>query len=259
MGYYAKRRLVILFFFLLIISLISYFIYWKYFKVYPTCFDNIQNQNEEDVDCGGPCKKICTFKAEKVNIDWFRYFEVIDGVYNLAGVVENPNFYYSLKIKYEIRYLNKEGRVIGIIRDHVKLEPLEKRVLFYPGIRIKGQKIDKVTFNYTNIYDLKQSKPLDKKIIVKTKEITENKDGLTRLKLVIHNSSLVPQSNLLITAVLINEQGNAIDLNQTLVENIDSREDKELFLTWRRKIEDKISRIDVYVEKENFDKIEILE
>jgi hypothetical protein len=35
-------------------------VYFSYLKPAPTCFDNIQNQGEEGVDCGGPCAKVCT-------------------------------------------------------------------------------------------------------------------------------------------------------------------------------------------------------
>ena len=35
-------------------------IYFTYLKPPVTCFDSIQNQNEEGVDCGGSCAKVCT-------------------------------------------------------------------------------------------------------------------------------------------------------------------------------------------------------
>ena len=33
--------------------------YFVFVKPAPSCFDNIQNQGEEGVDCGGPCAKVC--------------------------------------------------------------------------------------------------------------------------------------------------------------------------------------------------------
>ena len=35
-------------------------IYFLYLKPAPTCFDNMENQGEEGIDCGGPCAKVCT-------------------------------------------------------------------------------------------------------------------------------------------------------------------------------------------------------
>ncbi len=35
-------------------------IYNAFLKPAPSCFDNIQNQGEEGIDCGGPCAKVCT-------------------------------------------------------------------------------------------------------------------------------------------------------------------------------------------------------
>jgi hypothetical protein len=47
-------------FYLAILGGIAAWIYFSYLKPAPSCFDNIQNQGEEGVDCGGPCAKVCT-------------------------------------------------------------------------------------------------------------------------------------------------------------------------------------------------------
>jgi len=56
-------------------------IYFLYVKPTPSCFDNIQNQGEEGVDCGGPCAKICT----PTNI------QPISAVGNIMTFTTNPH------------------------------------------------------------------------------------------------------------------------------------------------------------------------
>ena len=46
--------------YLCILGGIVAWIYFSFLKPAPSCFDNIQNQGEEGIDCGGPCAKICT-------------------------------------------------------------------------------------------------------------------------------------------------------------------------------------------------------
>ncbi len=46
--------------YLCVLGGIGAWIYFFYLKPAPTCFDHIQNQGEEGVDCGGPCAKVCT-------------------------------------------------------------------------------------------------------------------------------------------------------------------------------------------------------
>jgi hypothetical protein len=46
-------------FYLVIIGIIVAGIYFLFLKPAPSCFDNVQNQGEQGVDCGGPCAKAC--------------------------------------------------------------------------------------------------------------------------------------------------------------------------------------------------------
>jgi hypothetical protein len=47
-------------------------IYFHYIKPAPSCFDTIQNQNEEGIDCGGVCGNECipTLQSIKANTVW---------------------------------------------------------------------------------------------------------------------------------------------------------------------------------------------
>jgi hypothetical protein len=54
--------------YLVILALIGLWFYARFIKVAPSCFDRIQNQNEEGVDCGGVCANICTAGAEAIEL-----------------------------------------------------------------------------------------------------------------------------------------------------------------------------------------------
>ena len=48
-----------------------------YINEIPSCTDNKQNGDEKGIDCGGSCRKSCTFEVDKISTLWSRTFEVI--------------------------------------------------------------------------------------------------------------------------------------------------------------------------------------
>ena len=53
-------------------------VFWIYQSTRPvlTCFDKIQNQDEEGVDCGGKCQILCRADSIKPIVYWQRFFKV---------------------------------------------------------------------------------------------------------------------------------------------------------------------------------------
>ena len=107
MNILAKKVLIIAIY-LLIFFLIGFLIYLKY-KPKPNCFDNIQNQNEENVDCGGVCTKQCPIVvSENIRVDKVGYVESgTNGKYDLYAQITNPNnFFGSSKFNYKFEIKN---------------------------------------------------------------------------------------------------------------------------------------------------------
>lgn len=51
-----------------------FLIYVVWLKPAPTCFDNVQNQNETGVDCGGVCQPCELKNLVPLDADWIKYF-----------------------------------------------------------------------------------------------------------------------------------------------------------------------------------------
>ena len=96
----ARRRLSYILIIFAFLAVVAFLIYQKYYYQEPTCFDNVLNQNEEDIDCGGTCDKVCPFRATTPNIIWSRALQIAPGIYNLLAKVENPNFDFRMKGSY---------------------------------------------------------------------------------------------------------------------------------------------------------------
>src|SRR3989338_5245710 len=57
----------------------------------PTCTDGIHNAEEEGIDCGGSCERVCDFQATEPIVHWYQEFQIIPGVYTVVALVENAN------------------------------------------------------------------------------------------------------------------------------------------------------------------------
>ncbi len=89
----SVKQIIILVFVTATVVGIVFAVKWL-LRVKPTCFDNIQNQNEEGVDCGSVCNKSCpTPKPTAIPLT-VKDFQVVEGdgvKCDLVATIENPN------------------------------------------------------------------------------------------------------------------------------------------------------------------------
>ena len=79
-------------FYLIIVGLFATGFYFLFLKPAPTCFDNVKNQNEEDVDCGGGCAAACLPRdLRPLVVQQVWVFTPAPGVMSVLAKVQNPN------------------------------------------------------------------------------------------------------------------------------------------------------------------------
>ena len=246
MSYWAKKRKIfIILFFLLFLTLFSFIFYFLFIKKTPTCFDGIKNGDELRVDCGGSCERVCSFEVAEINVFWARAFEVAKNVYNVAALIENPNFDAKLEAHYKIKLLNDKGVILREFDRLIFLDPAEKRVLFIPSV-ISKDGIDKVFVDFYNIKNSLRAKKKDLKIKEISKFLEEDGD-FTRLNIRLKNDDIYPKRDIEVTAILYGQDENVIDISRTFVDYFDKREEKETFMTWRGNLKDRVKKIDLYL------------
>jgi hypothetical protein len=78
------------------------------FKPQPSCFDGKQNQNEEDIDCGGICTLACVEEVigNDLLVREITFIQTGEGKYDIVARIFNPNndigagrFRYALSLK----------------------------------------------------------------------------------------------------------------------------------------------------------------
>lgn len=68
------------------VAIISFAIFYEV----PTCFDKKQNQDEEGIDCGGPCNAACSASVKPATVRFARAL-VQSGRTDLIAYIDNPN------------------------------------------------------------------------------------------------------------------------------------------------------------------------
>jgi hypothetical protein len=101
-------------FYLLVIAGIVFLIYPK---PMPSCFDHIQNQGEQGVDCGGPCKAFCTANLVPLqSIGVPAIFSGVGGRQTFFGQIENPNSNFGAQnFSYAFETRDVQGNLLGVI------------------------------------------------------------------------------------------------------------------------------------------------
>ncbi len=205
----------------------------------PTCIDQKQNQGEEDIDCGGPCKPCIRQPKDIVKI-WSRIFEIKEGVYDAVALVENPNLFYVMPLfKYTFQLYDSRNVLVGIKEGQGFLGPQDKFIILEPAINVGGRKPTRVEIEIEPLSDwqyLSKKKPA---LIVSDKRFFNTPFPL--LEVDISNQSVFPISNIQIAAVLDDEKGNTVGASVTELDTIAGESKRTVTFTWPKPFLEELS------------------
>ncbi len=240
------RRTLILLGIFVVLGLIAFAIYTFFFFSPPSCFDNIRNGNEEGIDCGGTCELVCPFQATEPNILWSRAFKISDGVYNIAGLIENPNFDVKLDGTYHFQAYNQDNILISEVFGDVTVLPAQKKPIFEPTINTGFQEISRVFLQMVGESTWTKAEQQDQTVFVTSRKL-EDQDTEPKLEVSLVNRGIVPERDLSITAILYDEEGNVTQSSQTFLEYIERDSTESVFYTWPEPFTQEVTKIDVFI------------
>ncbi len=230
---------------LVIIALPVYFIF---FNKTPTCFDNILNQNEREVDCGGVCNKVCPDEIRNEPIStWVHSFKVTKGIYNLVAYIQNPNInYISEPTGYTFQVYDNQNVLIASRSGVTTIPPNKSFPIFEAGVDTGERVPFKVFFQFDSKpvwHNLSDASNLPKFDIVDT--VLENASTSPHLSSSIKNNSFYSFSNVEVVAILYDENENAIASSRTYIDSIDKNSSQSVNFTWPEAFISKAVRIEI--------------
>jgi Mg-chelatase subunit ChlD len=230
----TRRRAIILGAMILILSAISFGVFWKFWYAAPTCFDKVENGDETGIDCGGSCSLICRGDILKPIVKWDpRLFEVLPGLWSALIYVENPNTDVDATyVPYTFTIYDQNNKVIEEKKGATIL-PKNKTVGIFEGnITVSGEvKPKRAIFELgDNIVWKKDETPaLDISI---TNGPILRLDSEPRVLANVKNNSAEEIKNIELVIAIFDGSDNAIAASRTFVESLQKNENANIFFTW---------------------------
>jgi hypothetical protein len=246
MSWASRRRGI--YFGILILILIVFLGIPAYFAIHeaPTCFDNIQNGDEDGVDCGGVCEKVCGFQVADPIVKWSRFFEVAPGVYSVVAFIENPNFNVeAYNVPYSFKLRDKNNILIHEEKSSLYIPPKKTFPVFISGIRTESREPARIFFEFSQDPVWVVAPERDVNLEIPTRAFVAVESG-TRLVATIRNYGLQPIGNIEVIALLYNEEGNVVGASKTEVPFLDGEDDTNLVFTWDENLSDATVKIDIF-------------
>jgi hypothetical protein len=232
MEWATKRRIIFITIALGIFGVIGLIIYYLNFYQAPTCFDGIQNQGEEGIDCGGNCVIVCSDQIAKPIILWQRSFESTPGVYNAVAYVENTNSDLGVE-QATYRFTLYDDKNIFITERIGKtfIAPNEKFAVFEARFSVGMRIPKKTTFEFITFTPWKKFTG-EKPALSVYGEQVNNADTKPRVSAIMENLQLTPVKKIQVTAVVYDSEDNAIASSATIVDKVLSQSSYNLVFTW---------------------------
>ena len=242
---WARRKkttyISIIFLFFLIIFLIFVVVF---FSKTATCSDNIQNQEEVGIDCGGPCSNLCRAEYSDPNILWVRWSKVlISGTYNVLAYVENPNIESgSYNVPYSFKIYDKLGVLLFEKYGSTYIPPSKNFAVFEDGINIGDKVPFRIDFKFTSSSTWQNIE--SKELQISSNAAISKEDSKPRVDASLTNKTLKPIYNIEVIAILYDSDGNTIAFSRSKVDKIDGEGIEKVTFTWPESFAKKVYKVE---------------
>lgn len=235
----SRRKSIYLVAIVLILSSISFAVFWKYWYRTPTCFDNVKNGDEIGVDCGGSCSLICSDEAIKPIVRWDpRLFEVSSGVWSALVYVENQNTNAdAVYVPYTFTLYDENNNVLNE-RKGATILPKSKVVGIFEGSILieNGARPRRAVFEIGSGIVWKKNEEVGEKIKITHSSILKLETA-PRVEANIKNNSIEEIKNIELVAAIFDGADNVIAASRTFIEKLEKDKSADVFFTWPKTFE----------------------
>jgi hypothetical protein len=257
----AMKQLAYFLFFVIVIGSISYGLF-IWIRVEPTCFDGIKNQEEEGIDCGGPCERICLESLSPLKITASDLIQVEENDYDFVAKINNSNLTHgSGEVKYELRLKNSSGGVVKTLEGEFHILPGQTRYIFISPIRLVSPASSaELVITEPNWQQLTDFSVGDIRLVVQRKEYTEVREEniFGKAEGVIFNNSEFDFDRVEVLVVLYDVSGDVLAAGTTNIRTFLSNKENFFEVSWFREFEGSVSRVEVQATTNAFENLNFL-
>lgn len=252
-----KKRIVIISIYLLIAASIAGGIYFSK-KPEPTCFDGLQNGNEEGVDCGGSCLRVCSINAtQDISVEKTGFIPGSSSArFDVYSEISNPNsFLGGKRFSYEFSLRDASGNIIAAKTGNSFILPGEKKYLIEHNLESETPPAEAM-LNVKNVewveFQDYQEKP-QLKIINRQYRETNSETVFSEAAGLLKNESPFDFNKIKVKVALKDGNGEIIALNSTEMNTVKSGEDREFKVVWPSRFPGSVSNMEFQSEVNVFE------
>ncbi len=211
-------------FYIALVILISFGVYNAFSGNEPTCSDNILNQNETGVDCGGSCISCEVKNLNPITTGKVSFFGLENGRTVFIGELVNANeSFFADDVQYSFVIKDKSGYAVEKIYGAETVFPLEKRKVFTSEASTPFSNIGEVELDVTsppleewkNFYST-----LKPNVSIISGPIFSEDEKFIQAKGMLSNQSSVSADEVKLVAVFYNKYEEEIFASQWTTSNL---------------------------------------
>jgi hypothetical protein len=201
-----------------------------------SCFDRVQNQDEEGIDCGGvcpACRNGSTSEIQDLTVRWAQIVSVKQGVYDAVALVENPNeLYGGEEVMYRFSFLNAEGVILETVEGRSYIYPLEKRHIIAQAVSLREKPVQVlldiqsvIWRRFTEQFSLEWIETVDKRF---QSQPSTDPNIYARMSGIVVNNSPFNVRSIEIEMIVFTSDGKPIAVHRTDVQTM-LRDERRFF------------------------------
>lgn len=199
-----------------------------------SCRDNIRNQQEEEVDCGGQCIPCSLKNPEDVEIFWVRFFETRDNTYDVVAEIRNPNVGVGVySFDYELELIDSTNKSAVVRAGRSFIYPNETTHISEIAMQTE-RVVRSARLTISNeVWTISDAAPPD--MIAGSKEYQiEDSAGIRQgvVSAVVSNRTVRDMENITVHAIVLDAEGNVMGVNQTLIDRIAAGQSQPVKFIW---------------------------
>lgn len=214
----------------------------------PSCQDGKRNQEEQGIDCGGPCSAVCTSRAAAPTTIFTSLIRNKTGRVDLISSVENKNGEASAKnVPYRVTLHTATGEKVRELSGSLDLPPHTVVPIFIPGVTTDSEGVARAFLTVDASAPRWVTTPSDPRNMPRV--VVAPIGGVPeapRVSATLTNSSLVPIVGLpVVVFVRDSSTGNVVAASRTIVPRIDPQKSATAIFTWNEPFATSSVRVEV--------------
>lgn len=244
----AVKQLIIGLVFIIVISAIGFGVY-NIFRIKPNCFDNIQNGEEEGVDCGTlACGVACAPEIQPIQVISSQVIKVGQGDYDFVAKVYNPNTDYgSSLVSFDLVIITGTNAETRSAQNFYIL-PGQTKFLVWSSLK-NEEEISDIKLDIKDVLWEKIESFSDAVFVVRARDykVLDNDNVFSELSVSVFNDSNYDFDKVDVAVILFGSSGDIIGVNRTEIRTFLSQTTRDFKVDWPNTLSAEVASTDIEI------------